>query len=50
LRKAVGNAIRRALKEIAEHDANLAIHLSPPRLTCGLSPRYDPGPDVAWET
>lgn len=50
VRKAVGNAIRRAIKDIAQFDARLAEHLKSPRLCCGLSPRYSPDQDVSWAT
>jgi hypothetical protein len=50
VRKKVGNAIRRAVKEIAKFDSRLAHHLRHPRLTCGRNPCYQPGPDMTWET
>lgn len=48
LRKSVTNAIRRVVTEIGDEDKAFAVHLSPPRLTCGASPCYRPGPPVAW--
>jgi hypothetical protein len=50
VRKAVGNAVRRGVEQIASYDKGLAAHLSPPRLSCGHDLRYDPGTDICWET
>jgi hypothetical protein len=51
VRKAVGNAINRAVKEIHRYDRRFAEHLSPPRLTCGNAPCYRPGTEaIRWET
>jgi hypothetical protein len=50
VRKAVGNAVKRAIKEIADYDQGLAQHLSA-HLTCGQNPRYvPPDQDMEWET
>jgi hypothetical protein len=50
VRKAVGNAIRRAVKDIGQFDKRLADHLKSPCLCCGLNPCYSPAQDVTWET
>jgi 7-cyano-7-deazaguanine synthase in queuosine biosynthesis len=50
VRKAVGMALKRAIKEIASYDQRLAHHLSPPLLICGQNPCYVPDQDVQWET
>ena len=50
VRKAVTNAIRRAVKDIAKYDKALGKHLRAPRLQCGRKPCYDPPEGVAWET
>jgi hypothetical protein len=50
VRKAVGNAIRRAVKDIRQFDRRLADHLKSPCLCCGLNPCYSPVQDIAWET
>lgn len=50
IRKAVGNAIRRAIKEIASFDQGLAKHLTHPVLRCGMSPCYSPSPVIEWQT
>jgi hypothetical protein len=50
VRQAVGNAIHRAVRDIAEYDPKLAAHLAPPRLRCGMNPCYTPGQEVEWET
>ena len=47
-RKSVGNAIRRAIADIAEHDPQLASHLQPPNLRLGYRLIYQPTPPVAW--
>jgi hypothetical protein len=49
VRKAVGNAIRRAVQDIRKYDRRLADHLQPPRLTCGRSPCYRPDRFITWE-
>jgi hypothetical protein len=49
IRKAVGNAIRRAVADIRKYDRRLADHLQPPRLTCGRSPCYHPDTPLTWE-
>ncbi len=49
VRKAVGIAIQRAVKQIAEYDKELAEHLRTPRLRCGNNPVYDPGTDIDWD-
>jgi hypothetical protein len=49
VRKAVGNAIRRAVEHIAVYDQLLADHLQPPQLTCGRCPCYRPGSTISWE-
>lgn len=48
-RKAVGNAIRRAIREIRADSAALADHLTA-CVDCGGSPRYAPPPGVEWQT
>jgi hypothetical protein len=48
-RKAVGNAIRRALRDIKKYDPLLAEHLREPRLTCGRCPCYRPDRERNWE-
>lgn len=50
LRKAVQNAIRRAVTEIEESDPRLAAHLVPPTLRCGYNPCYCPADGARWET
>jgi hypothetical protein len=50
VRLAVGNAVRRAIKDIRLEDARLAQHLASPRLTLGYRPCYQPGGDVRWDT
>ena len=50
VRKAVGIAIRRTIREIENYDANLAAHLKAPVLRCGLSPCYSPSTGIHWET
>ena len=50
VRKAFQASIRRVSKEIAQYDRRFAEHLKPPRLRCGLSPRYDPQDDIEWHT
>jgi hypothetical protein len=50
VRKAVANAIQRAVRDIAEFDRRLAHHLSRPRLQCGLTLCYTPDLGVQWET
>jgi hypothetical protein len=49
VRKAVGNAVKRAVKDISQFDQRLAAHLSPPRLKCGRNPSYLPDQDAKWE-
>lgn len=50
VRKAVGIAVKRAIKEIAQYDKRLAEHLSA-YLICGQNPRYvPPDQDMQWET
>jgi hypothetical protein len=49
VRKAVGNAVRRAVGQIAEDDPAFGEHLQPPRLTCGATLGYQPGDDLRWE-
>jgi hypothetical protein len=49
VRKAVGNAVRRAIEVIARYDEHLARHLDHPHLSCGHDLRYDPGPEICWE-
>jgi len=49
VRKAVGIALKRAIKEIAKYDLRLAEHLSPPRLICGRNPSYAPDQDIQWD-
>jgi hypothetical protein len=50
VRKAVGIAVKRAIKEIAQYDQRLAQHLST-HLICGQNPRYvPPDQDMQWET
>jgi hypothetical protein len=50
IRKSVGNAIRRVVKEITKHDQNMARHLAEPYLRCGRNPCYFPGTPLVWET
>jgi len=50
VRKAVGNAIRRAVGEISQFNKRLADHLKSPCLHCGFNPCYSPDQDVTWET
>jgi hypothetical protein len=50
VRKAVGIAVRRAIKDIAQFDGRLADHLQSPRLRCGQSLCYVPDKDVQWDT
>jgi hypothetical protein len=50
VRKAVGVAVKRAIKDIAQYDQGLADHLSPRRLICGQNPCYVPDKDMQWET
>ena len=47
-RKSVGNAIRRATREIAEHDLALASHLQFPNLRLGYELVYAPETPVFW--
>lgn len=47
-RKSVGNAIRRATREIAEHDLALASHLQFPNLRLGYELVYAPEMPVFW--
>lgn len=49
VRKRVGIAIRRVLKEIGEWDRSLAEHFKPPTLKLGLNPCYAPSPSVVWQ-
>ncbi len=49
VRKAVGIAVKRAIKEIAQYDQRLADHFSPPHLICGRNPSYLPDQDVQWD-
>jgi hypothetical protein len=50
VRKAVGIAIRRTIKEIAQYDQNLANHFSARNLVCGQNPCYRGGPELEWQT
>ncbi len=47
-RKSVGNAIRRAIREIAEHDLALSSHLQFPNLRLGYELVYAPEMPVFW--
>lgn len=49
IRKAVGNAIRRAIENIAQYDSRLAAHLKC-ALHLGMNPLYSPNEDVTWTT
>jgi hypothetical protein len=50
VRKAVGNAVKRAIKEIAQFDQRLAEHFSA-HVFCGQNPRYaPPDRDIQWDT
>jgi hypothetical protein len=49
VRKAVCNAVKRAVRDISQFDQRLAAHLSPPRLICGRNPSYLPDQDTKWE-
>ncbi|AGX87976.1 response regulator [Candidatus Symbiobacter mobilis] len=50
LRKSIGNAIRRAIGEIANHDPALASHLQHPTLRMGYALVYAPTVSVTWCT
>jgi hypothetical protein len=50
IRKAVGNAIRRSVKAIAQYDARLAQHLKSRALRLGLTPLYSPEEEFVWDT
>jgi hypothetical protein len=50
LRKAVRNAVTRALKDIADNDRRMAEHLQPPQLNLGCHPCYQPSEEIIWET
>ena len=47
-RKSIGNAIRRAIADIAEHDPQLADHLQSPALRMGYRLIYKPHAGVVW--
>lgn len=47
-RKSTGNAIRRALREIAIRDPMLTAHLQPPTLRLGYQLVYSPTEEVIW--
>ncbi len=47
-RKSVGNAIRRAIADIAEYDPQLAAHLQPPTLRMGYRLIYQPAETAVW--
>ncbi|QDX82487.1 hypothetical protein B9N43_15340 [Denitratisoma sp. DHT3] len=47
-RKSVGNAIRRAIREISEHSIDLASHLQFPNLRLGFELVYAPEESVSW--
>jgi hypothetical protein len=49
IRKAVGNAVARTIKDIADSDRRLADHLTV-CLKRGKNPCYSPEPGVQWET
>jgi 7-cyano-7-deazaguanine synthase in queuosine biosynthesis len=49
VRKAVGNAIRRAIRDIGRFDQTLAVHLHA-YVSCGLNPCYSPNRETEWET
>jgi len=50
VRKAVGVAVKRAIKDIAQYDQRLAEHLTA-HLICGQNPRYvSPDQERQWET
>lgn len=49
VRKSVGIAIRRAVKQIAQYDSRLAEYLNR-CLRCGLNPCYLEDPNIQWET
>jgi hypothetical protein len=50
VRKKVGMAIGRVMKDITQYDRQLAEHLKPPRLICGKNPCYKPDREVCWDT
>lgn len=50
VRKSVGAAIRRAVKDIGSYDPALASHLKPPALVCAANPCYRPAEGTRWET
>jgi hypothetical protein len=47
-RKSVGNAIRRAVREIAEFDLQLSSHLQFPNLRLGYEVAYTPEKPIFW--
>ena len=49
IRKAVSNAIGRAITQIAAYDTELARHFRPPNLQLGLNPIYDPDVPIEWD-
>ena len=48
IRKAVGNAIHRAIEQIGKYDKELAAHLQA-QIRCGNNPVYDPGESIDWD-
>jgi hypothetical protein len=50
VRKAVGNAVRRTVREIGQFDAPLAAHLRRPNLTIGRELGYFPPDGIVWLT
>ena len=48
IRKAVGNAIHRAVEQIGQYDKELAKHLQA-QIRCGNNPVYDPGEPIDWD-
>jgi Queuosine biosynthesis protein QueC len=50
VRKAVGNALRRAVQKIRGYDQLLGNHLRPPHLCCGNQVCYRPPAGITWET
>ena len=48
-RKSVGNAIRRAVREISEHDLPLSCHLQFPNLRLGYELVYVPEKQILWQ-
>jgi hypothetical protein len=50
VRKAVGNAVRRAIRHIGKYHPALAVHLARPNLQLGADLCYSPADHILWET